>query len=178
MEVKKETVINLSMEKVNKQVMIYTLLLSVVTYIVHLLLYEEVTFTITFLGFFLFLVSMVLLTVLHEAIHLFGFRFIGGVPWKDLAWGVNWKLGVAYAHSKNTVTVSQFKKVLMLPFLPTGLLPLCLGIFLNFTQLTLIGVILTVGCIGDVIMYRELRAFPDDATVLDHSTKPQFTVFE
>ena len=59
---------------------------------------------------------MIVLVCIHEAIHLIGFRYIGGIPWSELKWGVNWKLGVAYAHSKQAVTVKQMKKVLMLPF--------------------------------------------------------------
>ena len=102
---------------------------------------------------------MMVLVCIHEAIHLIGFRYIGGVPWSELKWGVNWKLGVAYAHSKQAVTVKQMKKVLMLPFLPTGILPIVLGLAMNLEPLSFLGILLTAGCIGDIVLYQKFQSF-------------------
>ncbi|RKQ34728.1 metalloprotease family protein [Oceanobacillus halophilus] len=178
MESRKETVVAISMKKMNIYLFILTIFMFFAVHIVHVLLYGEVKMTVTLSGMLLFLLAMLIIICLHEAIHLVGFHYIGGVPWKEMAWGVNLKLGVAYAHSKQTVTVKQMKKVLLLPLLPTGILPLLVGIGIDFPALSILGVILTIGCFGDLILYKKLLPFSDHALVIDHPTKPQFKVYE
>lgn len=178
MEEKKETVVSISMGKLNIVVLLATIGMLFGVLVLHLLLFGEAQVTFTFPGLLLFLAGMIIIVVIHEAIHLIGFRYIGGVPRKELAWGVNWKMGVAYAHAKKPITVEKMKKVLMLPFVPTGLLPLILGVSMDLLPLSFLGVILTAGCFGDVALYRKVMKFPDGALVLDHPTKPQFTVYE
>ena len=102
---------------------------------------------------------MLVIVCIHEAIHLIGFRYIGGVPWSELKWGVNWKLGVAYAHSKQAITVKQMKKVLMLPFLPTGILPIVIGLATNMPSISFLGILLTAGCMGDIALYQKFQSF-------------------
>ncbi|EWG08670.1 DUF3267 domain-containing protein [Cytobacillus firmus] len=178
MENKKATVVSISMMKLQIYLFFATLVLIFGVLCLHAVAYGggEIYFDLT--GMLLFFAGMVFIVIFHEAIHLAGFRYIGGVPWKEMSWGVNLKLGVAYAHAKQPVTVQQMKKVLMLPFIPTGILPLVLGIVLNMPGLSILGAILTVGCFGDLVLYKKLLKFPNDALVIDHPSKPQFTVYE
>ena len=87
------------------------------------------------------------------------------------------KLGVAYAHSKQAVTVKQMKKVLMLPFYQLNFAN-CIGISYESGATLILGILLTAGCIGDIVLYQKVSKFPDDALVKDHPSKPQFTVYE
>ncbi|KON85527.1 diaminopimelate epimerase [Sporosarcina globispora] len=178
MENKKQTVVSISMMKLQVYLFLATIALVCGVLFLHVVIYGggELYFNLT--GMLLFLAGMVVIVILHESIHLAGFRYIGGVPWNEMSWGVNLKLGVAYAHAKQPVTVQQMKRVLFLPFIPTGLLPLVLGIVLNMPALSILGAILTVGCFGDLVLYQKLLKFPNDALVIDHPTKPQFTVYE
>lgn len=178
MKEKSETVEIVSMIKVNILVLIAAIGMTVCVSVIHVLLFGAVELTLNLTGFLLFLVAMIVFVCIHEAIHLIGFRYIGGVPKEELAWGVNWKMGVAYAHAKKPITVKQMKKVLLLPFIPTGLLPLVIGVSFNYFPLSLMGVILTVGCVGDFILYQKLLKFPEHALVQDHPSKPQLTVYE
>ncbi|MGN7177094.1 diaminopimelate epimerase [Paenibacillus sp. FSL R5-0490] len=178
MDNKKATVVSVSMMKLQIYLFFATMALIFGVYILHAVIYGGGEMTIDLMGMLLFLAGMVVIVILHEAIHLAGFHYIGGVPWKEMSWGVNLKMGIAYAHAKQPVTVQQMKKVLMLPFIPTGLLPLILGVVLNTPGLSVLGAILTVGCMGDLVLYQKLLKFPNDALVIDHPTKPQFTVYE
>ncbi|EOO31078.1 hypothetical protein ICM_04070 [Bacillus cereus BAG1X2-3] len=178
MENRKETTVAVSMVKLNVYAFLIIFVLAFGISFLHALLSGGVQVEITLPTVFLFISAMIVLVCIHEAIHLIGFRYIGGVPWSELKWGVNWKLGVAYAHSKQAVTVKQMKKVLMLPFLPTGILPIVLGIAMNLEPLSFLGILLTAGCIGDIALYQKVSKFPDDAQVIDHPSKPQFTVYE
>ncbi|MGF2768860.1 DUF3267 domain-containing protein [Bacillus cereus] len=178
MDKRKETTVTVSMVKLNVYAFLIIFVLAFGISFLHALLSGGVQVEITLPTVFLFIIAMIVLVCIHEAIHLIGFRYIGGVPWSELKWGVNWKLGVAYAHSKQAVTVKQMKKVLMLPFLPTGILPIVLGVAMNLEPLSFLGILLTAGCIGDIALYQKVSKFPDDAQVIDHPSKPQFTVYE
>ncbi|CUB09062.1 hypothetical protein BN2127_JRS1_00846 [Bacillus cereus] len=166
------------MVKLNFYLFFIIIALSIGISYLHIFLLGEFQLEITLLTMFLFIIAMIALVCIHEAIHLIGFRYIGGVPWSELKWGVNWKLGVAYAHSKHAITVKQMKKVLMLPFLPTGILPIVIGVAMNMPSISFLGILLTAGCIGDMVLYQKVSKFPDDALVQDHPSKPQFTVYE
>ncbi|PDZ60298.1 diaminopimelate epimerase, partial [Bacillus cereus] len=74
--------------------------------------------------------------------------------------------------------VKQMKKVLMLPFLPTGILPIVIGLATNVQSISFLGILLTASCIGDIALYQKVSKFPEDAQVKDHPSKPQFTVYE
>ncbi|MBT2689685.1 DUF3267 domain-containing protein [Bacillus sp. ISL-47] len=178
MDKKKETVVSISMVKLQIYLTIATVVLIFGVLFLHALLYREGAINFHFTGFLLFIAGMMVMIILHEAIHLAGFRYIGGVPWNEMTWGVNLKLGVAYAHAKQPITVQQMKRVLLLPFIPTGVLPLVLGIVLNMPALSILGALLTTGCLGDLVLYQKLLRFSNDALVMDHPTKPQFTVYE
>ncbi|OQR53990.1 DUF3267 domain-containing protein [Bacillus sp. CDB3] len=174
----KETTVAVSMVKLNFYAFFIIFTLAFGISFLHALLSGGFQVEITLPTVLLFIIAMIVLVCIHEAIHLIGFRYIGGVPWSELKWGVNWKLGVAYAHSKKAITVKQMKKVLMLPFLPTGILPIVLGLAMNDQAISFLGILLTAGCIGDIALYQKVSKFPDDAQVIDHPSKPQFTVYE
>ncbi|GAB6555266.1 MULTISPECIES: DUF3267 domain-containing protein [Bacillus] len=174
----KETTVTVSMGKLNFYSCCIAFVLAIGVSFLHSLLSGGVQIEITLPTLFLFVIAMIVLVCIHEAIHLIGFRYIGGVPWRELKWGVNWKLGIAYAHSKQAITVQQMKKVLMLPFLPTGILPIVIGLATNVQSISFLGILLTAGCIGDIALYQKVSKFPDDAQVKDHPSKPQFTVYE
>ena len=177
MEKEHKTVVSISMVKANILVFIVSIAMLAGVPFLHVLLFGSAGLTVTPTGLFLFLAAIVIFVCLHEAIHLIGFRYIGGVPKQELAWGINWRMGVAYAHAKKPITVKQMKKVLLLPCIPTGLLPLVIGVSIDYLPLSILGVILTTGCIGDFILYQKLMNFPDHALVEDHPSKPQFTVY-
>ena len=175
---RKETTVTVSMVKLNLYSCCIAFALAIGVSFLHALLSGGIQVEITLPTLFLFIIAMLVLVCVHEAIHLIGFRYIGGVPWGELKWGVNWKLGVAYAHSKQEITVKQMKKVLMLPFLPTGILPIVIGVATDMQSISFLGILLTAGCIGDIALYQKVSKFPDDALVVDHPSKPQFTVYE
>ncbi|MEK7014317.1 MULTISPECIES: DUF3267 domain-containing protein [Bacillus] len=178
MDKRKETTVSVSMFKLNVYVFIIMIPVMIGISYLHTLLSEEFQIEITLPIMFLFVIAMIVLVCIHEALHLIGFRYIGGVPWSELKWGVNLKLGIAYAHAKKPITVKHMKKVLMLPLVPTGILPIIIGLAMNFPTLSFLGILLTAGCIGDLVLYQKVSKFPDDALVMDHPSKPQFTVYE
>ncbi|MBJ7995902.1 DUF3267 domain-containing protein [Bacillus mycoides] len=178
MDQRKETTVSVSMVKLNVYLVIIMIAMMIGISFLHAVLFEESQIVITLPVMLMLIGAMLVLVCIHEALHLIGFRYIGGVPWRELKWGVNLKLGAAYAHSKKPITVKHMKKTLMLPFIPTGILPIVIGVAMNLPALSFLGILLTAGCIGDLVLYKKVSKFPDDAMVMDHPSKPQFTVYE
>ncbi|WP_257958716.1 DUF3267 domain-containing protein [Bacillus sp. V3-13] len=163
-------------------VMVASLLLSIVmiimTAILHSAFHGTANFTVNTLGFILFFVCFMVLVIVHEFFHMIGFHFAGKVPWNEIAYGVDFKKGIAYAHSKQMITVKAMKIALWLPFLVTGLLPFVIGVMLDEVFLTLLGAFLIGGCTGDFAFIFKIRKYSSNTLVKDHPTEPQFTVYE
>ena len=75
-------------------------------------------------------------------------------------YGLNLKLGVAYATTTKPLKNHAMKKALLLPFWTTGVIPTLLGFTLDNYLLLSLGAFLIAGAVGDFYMYKELRKFP------------------
>lgn len=125
----------------------------------------------------LFSLLYIVLIILHEACHLFGFWVFGGVPWKSMRYGIDTKLGVAYATTSLPLTNWAMKKALLLPFWLTAIVPVIIGFSLNSLIIIIAGAFLIAGAIGDFVMYKELRKFPKDALIKDDPVQPKLYVY-
>ncbi|WP_237262305.1 DUF3267 domain-containing protein [Sporosarcina ureae] len=123
------------------------------------------------------MVGYILLIVIHEFFHLLGFRIFCHVPWKNVAYGVNLKMGVAYATADQLMDNKGIRKALLLPFWMTGVLPAVLALYFNDGVLLLLGAMLIGGAAGDFAMYKELKKFPDHAMVKDDPELPKLYVY-
>ncbi|WP_243385300.1 DUF3267 domain-containing protein [Bacillus kexueae] len=174
----KEHVVKISMLKVQVFGGLVSLLTLFLTLTLHSMIHGEIVLTVTFASIGWFLIGVFGFIFLHEFFHLLGFKLFGKVGLNDIKWGFNLKMMVAHTHAKKPIPVHAMKKALFLPFIPTGMLPLLIGLSINELGLSLLGAILISGCIGDFILYQKLRSFDNHSLVMDHPTKPQFTVFE
>lgn len=123
------------------------------------------------------LIGYIILIVVHEFFHLLGFRIFCNVPWKNMAYGVNLKMGVAYATADQLMDNKGIRKALMLPFWMTGVLPAVVGLYLNDGVLLFLGASLIGGAAGDIAMYKELKKYPDDALVKDDPELPKLYIY-
>ena len=94
MDNRKETTVSVSMVKLNIYSFFIIFALAIGIGYLHALFSGEFQIEITLPIMFILIIGMIILVCIHEAIHLIGFRYIGGVPWSELKWGVNWKLGL------------------------------------------------------------------------------------
>ncbi|AIE61091.1 DUF3267 domain-containing protein [Bacillus methanolicus] len=180
MEIKnmRETVVTFSVLAVTIASFALTIGLIIIVAIMHGLLHNKSDFQITLGSLLFFIVCFLIGIIVHEIMHIIGFRYAGKVPWNKIVWGIDWKKGVAYAQSKNVIKVKEMRIALMLPFFITGAIPFLLGIIFNVMFLSVLGAFLIGGCAGDFAYYIKLRKFPDEALVKDHPVKPQFFVYE
>ncbi|MDN4494141.1 DUF3267 domain-containing protein [Ureibacillus aquaedulcis] len=171
-------VIKLDMKKISKMNIWLTFGLSVVFLFANALIHQQFSGSITFWDILLFLVSYIGLIVLHEVFHLIGFMVFGKVKFKQLDYGVNLKLGVAYATTTEPLANKAMKKSLLLPFWTTGVVPAMIGFLIQSNILVLLGAFLIAGAVGDFYMYKELRRFPDNSLIRDDPELPRLYVYE
>lgn len=178
MEMKEDVLstIEIDIKKVAKSSLIMTAILSVVGIIVYILFYGSIHITFTFLGFFLICFGYILLIVLHEFFHLLGFWFFGKVPWSSMDYGVNLKMGIAYATTNIPLPNHAMKKALLLPFWMTGVAPMVMGYIVQSPMLVLLGAWLIAGAAGDFAMYKELKKIPADVLIKDDPVKPKLYI--
>ncbi|MBD8033649.1 DUF3267 domain-containing protein [Solibacillus merdavium] len=174
---KQPVVIELNMKKIARDNMILTVVLVVLLVGLNAIIHQRFTGEFTLLDFFYFFAAYILLIILHEAFHLIGFMLFGGVPYKELDYGINLQLGVAYATTKKPLTNAAMKKALLLPFWTTGIVPTVIGLMLDNFLIVIIGALLIAGAMGDFYMYKELRKYPNEATVRDDSKEPKLYVY-
>lgn len=171
-------VVELDMKKIAKDNLLLTILLCILFVIANGLIHQRFSASFSFWDIFLFLILYIVLIVLHEIFHLIGFMLFGKVKYKELNYGLNLKLGVAYATTTKLLTNKAMKQALLLPFWTTGVVPTLFGFVLDSYMLVLLGAVLIAGAIGDFYMYKELRKFPNQALVKDDPELPRLYIYD
>ncbi len=165
------------MKKIAKYNLWLTLALSILFFIINSLMHQRDSASFSFWNITLFFVGYIVLIILHEVFHLIGFMIFGKAKYKELHYGLNLKLGVAYATTTKPLRNDAMKKALLLPFWTTGVIPSLIGFTYDSFLLVLLGAFLIAGAIGDFFMYKELRKFPKDALVKDDPELPRLYIY-
>lgn len=173
---KQPVIIELNMKKIARLNFWLTIGFIVFFTIIYKLIYGQTNFSL--LAMLAMAVLYIIFIVLHEVFHLIGFMIFGGAKFKELDYGINLKLGIAYATTIKPMTNSAMKKALLLPFWTTGILPTVAGLYIGSFTLVITGALLIAGAVGDFAMYKELRPFPNNALVKDDPELPKLYVYE
>lgn len=169
--------IDLKIEEIAPKALWFNVLLVAVFALAYQVFRAPLSFGFSLTGIVYFIAGYALLIVLHELFHLVGFVAFGKAPISSLQYGLNLKMGIAYATSDRPVRNRAMRAVLLLPFWMTAFLPTVIGFWLGDQVLVLLGAMLTAGAYADFLMYWELRKEPNDAWVLDDSELPRLHVY-
>ncbi|MEI4771019.1 DUF3267 domain-containing protein [Psychrobacillus sp. FJAT-51614] len=170
------TIINIDLKKVAWSSLFITVFLSILGLFIYSWLYDGFNINFSIIDLLVFFLGYAFLIILHECFHLIGFWFFGKAPWSSMDYGVNLKMGIAYATSNLSLTNSAMKKALLLPFWMTGVLPMILGYSLESPGLVLLGAWLIAGAAGDFAMYKELIKYPSNMLIKDDPVEPKLYV--
>ena len=177
MNTKQPIIIELNMQKMARDNIIWTIVLIIFTVLLNSLIHQRFTANFSLFDFFYLILAYIVLIILHEVFHLIGFMVFGGASYKELDYGVNLKLGVAYATTNKPLSNAAMKKALLLPLWTTGIVPTIAGFYVNSTVLLLAGAFLIAGAVGDIAMYKELRKYPKNALIQDDPQLPKLYVY-
>ncbi len=171
-------IIELDIKKMARYNLFWTFFLMIAFFFINALIYQSIAIHITLWDFLLFAVLYISLIILHEACHLIGFMLFGKVPFNRLEYGVNLKMGVAYATTKELLSNSAMKKALLLPFWITGVIPTVIGFIIDSNLWLFLGAWLIAGAIGDFMMYAKLRKYPQQYLVKDDPNLPRLYIYK
>lgn len=171
-------IIELKMDEIAPKALWFNAILLITFAAAYHFFNEPLSFRFSLAGILLFLLGYMVLIVVHEIFHLIGFVLFGKAPVSSLNYGVNLKLGAAYATTSRAVQNHAMRKVLLLPFWTTAAFPTLLGFWLDSQVLVLLGAMLTAGAFGDFIMYWELRKEKNAAWIIDDPLLPRLHVYD
>lgn len=178
MEDREPVIVELNLQKVAVQSIWLTFVPLVLLFFIRLFLEGgDWQFTFKFWYVLYGIFGYIILIVLHEFFHLLGFWLFCKVPWKNMDYGVNLKMGIAYATADQLMDNKGIRKALLLPFWMTGIVPAILALYFSDGVLLTLSAFLIGGAAGDFAMYKELKKFPDDAMVKDDPELPKLYIY-
>lgn len=133
-----------------------TSLLTATMYFRHL----EIVLPIIFISIFI-----------HEGLHWLGYVGFAHLPWKTVHLGFNLRYVAPYVHADSPVTASAYKRLVALPGVILGVIPALVGIAGESGLMTLYGLIMLLGAVGDLTILWKIRRVSADSLVIDHPTR-------
>ncbi len=115
-------------------------------------------------------VGYILLIFMHEVLHLVGYIFSGKAKISEVKLGVLWKHLTPYAHCKIPIRIKAYRISVLLPIV-LGIVPLIYAFLNGNDYWFFIGLFMTIGSLGDLIILWILRKYSADVLVQDHSSK-------
>ena len=120
-----------------------------------------------------------LLFIPHELIHGITWMIVAKCKWSDIKFGVMWKkFCTPYCHCKISMTVSQYRLALLMPFFVLGVLPTLLSLVVGSSLLLFYGILGIVGAMGDIMMAWLLRKESVITKIYDHPSAAAFFLFD
>jgi hypothetical protein len=104
----------------------------------------------------------------HEGLHWLGYVGFAHLSWKEVRFGFNWRSLSAYAHSDAQIGIASYRRLVGLPGIILGLIPVIVGIACEAGSLTLYGFLMLIGASGDVAILWRIRHVPPNSLVIDH----------
>ena len=114
------------------------------------------------------LVVVALSAVLHEGLHVLGWRSLGGTAWGSVSWRLAWR-GLGLVALLNTpVSMSAYRTATALPTIILGLAVASAGLVAGIGLLVFWGLFFLFECLTDLALLFASRSVPPDTQVLSH----------
>lgn len=123
------------------------------------------------------LISVIASLVVHELLHAVGLMRFGGVAWKDITFGFDWKGLVPFCCFHTPIRMRAYRLMVLLPLWGTGSVTF-LGLLLFPADWTaMLAAITIAGCAGDLMLVAGVTGMNDELLVLDSPTEIGCDIF-
>ena len=129
------------------------------------------------INLWVFLGSLVLLVVVHEALHAFAALQWGKVPIGSIRFGFNLKWLAPYCHFSSGMRMGSFRVFLLLPLVVTTFVTGLVILLDPAIWTLLLFSVAFSGCSGDVLMYFKVQGYDKNLWVRDHPSEPGCTIW-
>jgi hypothetical protein len=123
------------------------------------------------------LVAVVVLIVVHEALHAVGMVLFGKISWRDIRFGVIWRALMPYCHCTVPLSVRAFRRMALLPLWITGGVTLAGLLVFPSDLVALVAGFTLAACLGDVWIVARLQRFNEGWLVADSPSEIGCDVF-
>ncbi len=122
-------------------------------------------------------VMLILGVVLHELIHGIFFAKYAQKGVRSVKFGVMWKALAPYAHCKEPLKIKEYKVALVAPLILVGILPAIIGIITGSSELLILGIAMSGGAAGDLMIYDLIKKENPEDYVQDHPSEAGYFIF-
>lgn len=129
----------------------------------------------------IFILSLLVLIVLHEFLHGFTWSFFAKGGWKDIEFGVMWEYLTPYCTCKTPLKKYQYIIGGIVPTIVLGIIPLFISLIIGSPGLFIIAGIMFISGAGDVLIVNKLvkhKAVGKECIYIDHPTEGGLVAFE
>ena len=117
------------------------------------------------------MVALLLLAVVHEAIHGCTWALFAENHWKSISFGVMWDMLTPYCTCKDPLEKRQYIIGTLMPGILIGVIPSALAVAMNNSYLWILGIFMILGACGDLmVVMKLLKNAPKEghAIYIDH----------
>jgi hypothetical protein len=112
----------------------------------------------------------------HELIHGAIFAWYSPNGFKAVKFGASLKMGAVYCHCKDPVRVKYYRRAGIAPMILLGLVPWIFALSTGVHWINTFGLLLTIGGLGDLMIWFKLLKFNKDLVIRDHPDKLGFII--
>ena len=134
-----------------------------------------------FVSGMIFLISVVMLTVIHEGIHGITWAFFSENHFHDIEFGFIWHMLTPYCTCKSALTKRQYIIGALMPTIIVGIIPAIIAIIYHYDILFLLSLLMIIGGGGDTLIVLKLLFYKEngrDSIYMDHPYECGIVVFE
>jgi hypothetical protein len=106
--------------------------------------------------------------VVHEGLHWMGYVGFAHLSWKKVRLGFNLRSLAAYVHSDSPISISAYRRLVALPGVILGVIPVFVEIAWEVGLMTLYGFLMLIGASGDLAILWKIRRVSPRSLVIDH----------
>ena len=115
--------------------------------------------------------------VLHELVHGIFFAIFANKGFASVRFGMMWKYLAPYAHCKEPLKIKNYTIALLAPLVLVGILPAIVGIAMGNFLLLFVGIFMSGGAAGDLMIYNLIKKENPEDYVQDHPSEAGCYIF-
>jgi len=162
-------VVTIDEQKIMKQTIILTIILSILFTALNYFLNREFSFSLIrfVLGVAIYLIVSLVLVIANEILNIIGYRFRCKVARESISLSIHLEKGLIYSKTSEKIKNAHYQSVFLTSFAITGILPLAFGFAFGSYPLLLASASFIAGGLANFKGINKLSKFPDDCLVQD-----------
>jgi hypothetical protein len=172
-----EEIHTISVEKANIVALIFIIPITLIYALPYYLIWQESVFaSLKLITLGIFLASIPIGIILHEALHGLTWAIFADRGFKSISFGIKWEYLMPYCHSDSPLRVWQYVLGGLAPLLFIGIAPAIYALIYGNKLIMFFAMFFTWAAGGDIQILWMLRKINRNKFVLDHPTEPGFIV--